>query len=115
MSSPKVKFLSIKSMACALSRKCLIHISFIVDFPTKFRFLLEFISISSYFFKLFFASRESLQSIKGSLFRQTIQSQEKTNVVGGNILFKKSEWGGCQQIPHHLWSKKTQLKEKSLK
>ena len=41
--------------------------------------------------------------------------RKKANEVGGNILFKKSEWGGCQQIPHHLWSKKTQLKEKSLK
>ena len=36
-------FLSIKSITCELSKKCLVHISLIVDFPIKFSVLLDLI------------------------------------------------------------------------
>jgi len=39
------------------------------------------------------APRKSLNELRGSLFRQTIQSQEESECSWGNIWFKKSEVG----------------------
>ncbi len=58
-----LSFLSIKSMSWKESKKCLCHMSFIVDFPIKFRLLLAFINYSSYFFKLIIVSRETRDNL----------------------------------------------------